>query len=81
VFSSPGPAGEDITDMRRVAMGFMVAMALSAGSAMADDCPVPPKPPTYKGDKWAWERAVKRCAERPTEWSRERCIRGIYGER
>jgi hypothetical protein len=56
----------------------MVATALVASSVLADDCPVPPKPPTYKGDKWSWERAVKRCAERPTEWARERCIRGLY---
>jgi hypothetical protein len=63
--------------MRRIATGFIVAMTLIAGSVMAEVV-VPPVPPTWHGDKWAWERAVKRCAERPTEWSRERCIRGLY---
>jgi hypothetical protein len=57
----------------------MVATALIASSVMAEII-VPPVPPSWRGDKWSWERAVRRCAERPTEWSRERCIRGLYGE-
>ncbi len=53
----------------------LVLFALALG-----DVVIPPVPPTWRGDKWSWERAVKRCAARPTEWSRERCIRGLYGE-
>jgi hypothetical protein len=66
--------------MRTIAMGFMVAMALSAGSALAYDVVIPPMPDSWKshGDRWSWERAVRRCAERPTKWARERCIRGLY---
>jgi hypothetical protein len=45
---------------------------------MLVDVVIPPKPPTYKGDKWSWERAVRRCAARPTEFARERCLRNLY---
>jgi len=57
---------------------LLALLVLAFAAPALADVIVPPKPPTYKGDKWAWDRAVKRCAERPTEWSRERCIRGLY---
>jgi hypothetical protein len=49
--------------------------------ALASDIVIPPMPDSWKarGDKWAWERAVRHCADRPTQWSRDRCIRGLYG--
>ena len=59
-------------------IGMLLAAVTLAGSALASDVVVPPVPDSWKGDKWSWERAVKRCYERPTEWSRERCIRGLY---
>jgi hypothetical protein len=58
-------------------LAALLLVSLSA-PALASDVVIPPKPPTYKGDKWAWERAVKRCADRPTEWARDRCLRGLY---
>jgi hypothetical protein len=53
-------------------------LVLSLAAPALAEVVIPPKPSTYKGDKWAWERAVRRCADRPTQWSRERCIRGLY---
>jgi hypothetical protein len=63
--------------MRKAAWALVAVFTLT-GVAHAADVVIPPVPPTWKWGKPAWERAVKRCAERPTEWSRERCIRGLY---
>lgn len=63
--------------MRWLAIALVLA---TATPAVAADVVIPPMPESWKrvGDKWSWERAVRRCAERPTEWSRERCLRGLY---
>lgn len=63
--------------MRRT-IGMLLAVLTLAGVAAADDTPIPPVPPTWKGDQWSWERAVRRCYERPTQWARDRCMRGLY---
>jgi hypothetical protein len=57
---------------------FALLVLLSFSAPALADVIVPPKPPTYRGDKWAWERAVKRCTERATHWSRDRCVRLLY---
>jgi hypothetical protein len=51
-----------------------------AAPALASDIVIPPMPESWKrvGNRWSWERAVKRCADRPTQWSRDRCMRGLY---
>ena len=58
---------------------FALVLLTLAAPALADTV-IPPMPDSWKskGDKWSWERAMRRCAERPTEWSRERCVRGLY---
>lgn len=51
---------------------------LSVASPALADVVIPPKPPSYPHDKAAWERAVKRCNDRPTKWARDRCLRDLY---
>lgn len=62
--------------MRRLAAALVLTFAAPALAEVV----IPPMPESWKrvGDKWSWERAVKRCAERPTQWARDRCIRGLY---
>jgi hypothetical protein len=60
-------------------LAFLLALSFAL-PALASDVVIPPMPDAWKkrGDKWSWERAVRRCAERPTKWSRDRCLRGLY---
>jgi hypothetical protein len=78
---SPHEAGA-YTASYNQSMRWLAALVLVSFSApaLASDVVIPPMPDSWKrtGDKWSWERAVKRCAERQTEWARDRCIRGLY---
>jgi hypothetical protein len=56
----------------------LALLAFSLATPALADCPISPKPPTYKRAKWAWEREVKRCNDRPTQWARDRCIRRLH---
>lgn len=42
---------------------------------------IPPPPPGWQWGKQSWEREVRRCYERPTQFERYRCIRDLYGKR
>jgi hypothetical protein len=60
-------------------LAALLVLSLAA-PALASDIVIPPMPDSWKarGDKWSWERAVRRCADRPTQWARDRCIRNLY---
>jgi hypothetical protein len=61
---------------------FLLALALLAPlPALAYHVMIPPRPPTWKGSKVSWENAVRRCAEKPTEFARRRCLERLYEER
>jgi len=42
---------------------------------------IPPAPPGWQWGKQSWEREVRRCYERPTQYERDRCMRDLYGKR
>ncbi len=61
----------------RLALALMV-LSFALPALAADACPVPPKPPTSKLDRYQWARTYERCLERNTKWSRDRCLRILY---
>lgn len=53
-------------------------LALAAPAVARASCVVPPVPPTWKSGEAAWERAVRRCYERPTKTAQRWCLEDLY---
>jgi hypothetical protein len=58
-------------------MKIQLFILLLTANSLANDY-IPPPPDNYPGNKWQWERAYKRCLQKPTDWARNRCIKDLY---